>query len=187
MPILWGHRWCLDINSVLFLNCSEVPRESWKINWNIWGSKWNWLDGSPWYSGDTLYLPGLFLCFLTFDIIVAISAFLCLIRGNYWWRGIRIKSILSKVFQAPQNYLWNIGLLILLCLLPIQIKLLCCSIRVWKHAPTLYNGVIVSYGSLVYLSITLLTGQICHIMPKCLFTVIAFILISVGMFLQGPS
>ena len=56
-----------------------------------------------------------------------------------------------------------------------------------KHIPIQYNGVIVSYGSLIYLSTTLLTGQISHLMPKRLFKVLGFVLITIGMFLMGPS
>lgn len=56
-----------------------------------------------------------------------------------------------------------------------------------KHVPVQYNGIIVSYGSLIYLGTTLITGQISHLMPKRLFKAFTFVLISIGLFLMGPS
>ena len=56
-----------------------------------------------------------------------------------------------------------------------------------KHVPTQYNGIIVSYGSFMYLMTTLLTGHIGHLMPKRLFILFSFVMISIGMFIMGPS
>ena len=56
-----------------------------------------------------------------------------------------------------------------------------------KHVPPQYNGIIVSYGSFIYLITTLISGNFGHIVPKRIFTLFSFALISFGMFLMGPS
>jgi hypothetical protein len=56
-----------------------------------------------------------------------------------------------------------------------------------KKVPVQYNGAIVSFGSLTYMMTTILTEKIICIMPKRLFILLSFALISIGLFLQGPS
>jgi hypothetical protein len=56
-----------------------------------------------------------------------------------------------------------------------------------KKIPLEYNGFIISYGSLMYIISTILTGYIIYIMPKRLFILLSFVSLTLGLFLMGPS
>jgi len=56
-----------------------------------------------------------------------------------------------------------------------------------KNVPLFYNGLIISYGAMTYMLTTVLTGYISYLMPKRLFILLSFVLLSLGLFLMGPS
>jgi hypothetical protein len=56
-----------------------------------------------------------------------------------------------------------------------------------KKIPLEYNGFIISYGALMYMISTILTGYISYIMPKRLFILFSFVSLALGLFLMGPS
>ena len=56
-----------------------------------------------------------------------------------------------------------------------------------KKVPIFYNGIIMSYGAMTYMLTTVLTGYISYLMPKRLFILLSFVLLSMGLFLMGPS
>ena len=51
-----------------------------------------------------------------------------------------------------------------------------------KKVPVQYNGAIVSFGCLTYMMTTILTERIIFIMPKRLFILLSFSLLSIGLF-----
>ena len=56
-----------------------------------------------------------------------------------------------------------------------------------KKIPLEYNGFIISYGALMYMISTILTGYISYIMPKRLFILFSLVSLALGLFLMGPS